>query len=572
MGKEAGEAQESSSDVGDESSSSSPSNEEQQEEEEGYVYVRTSTLEAVNKILEEAFAHAREIIEQEDVGQDVIDLLLQQATANYIPPVDPLRYADRHVQAANAIADNPDCMVREFNIQDPEYDFQGVSEVFDKCRLVVLRNVLDPKMVSEGLKPKLSKYLHALKVKTVNHRGRAQFDRYHQTKHYSLMLPSQLSMPGLIDNENLLKVLQEPYILDKSLRLQSMSAFVNEPGSAPQEWHDQSSNYILDSLHSMEDFGIGGHDLPAYSVNLISPLVDMKYDHGPTEFCVGTSLTAGLLSGQWDSLRPIDESSTFQQLFDFHRSLRTTDDYEYDVPCPLANIRSILLNVGDIVLFDSQMVHREGPNMSSETRASLYLTYARNWYQDESSSFLAASRRDTDHQQYDRLIQNTQFAPRVPDDVFQHVLVGTPSSKPNVTVPVLISSSYVPPPVIDSLEYVRDIFHQLSLGRYGSLEFVISNLDLEEGSTIVSIDEQDPQPLPTGHSDWEAEEGNTMTLTYTTASQEVYQRTWVIPCFMTQLVVSREILKSGSIAPTCVASSDEDPSRCGSESKADDSF
>ena len=40
------------------------------------------------------------------------------------------------------------------------------------------------------------------------------------------------------------------------------------------------------------------------------------------------------------------------------------------------------LRLGDVVLFDYQIVHRGGPNDSPDLRALIYATYARHWYGD----------------------------------------------------------------------------------------------------------------------------------------------------------------------------------------------
>jgi hypothetical protein len=40
--------------------------------------------------------------------------------------------------------------------------------------------------------------------------------------------------------------------------------------------------------------------------------------------------------------------------------------------------------LGDVVLFDYQIMHRGGPNMSDELRSMMYVTYSRDWYKDSS--------------------------------------------------------------------------------------------------------------------------------------------------------------------------------------------
>ena len=53
--------------------------------------------------------------------------------------------------------------------------------------------------------------------------------------------------------------------------------------------------------------------------------------------------------------------------------------------CPESHRRTPLLQPGDLLLFDYQLMHRGGPNDSGETRALLYLTFGRRWFKDHNA-------------------------------------------------------------------------------------------------------------------------------------------------------------------------------------------
>ncbi len=507
--------------------------------------INQGTLDALATILAEAFAQARELLEtEENIDSTIAEFLLQQEAVKHIAPVDSSRYVDRHVETVKAILEDSDCLSREFDVQDSDFDVRLAAEVLEKCRILVLRNVLDPNIVLEKFKPQFAKYLHAVKKRKVSSRGRVEYEKFSPTKHYHFMLPKQLAIKELIDEDHILRILHHPFLLDQALHLNKMSAYVNEPGSFAG-WQE-SSNYLMDSVYGMEDYGLAGHDLPLYSINLLTPLLNFTYDHGPTEFCVGTSSTTGLLSGNWQSFHPIEQGGVFKELLDFHQSLMDEDI----LPCPTRSLRVPLLNVGDAVLFDPQMLHRDGHNNSPVTQASLLLEFAQIWYRGNLEPPIKTP--DLEKDRYADLIQSTQFTPSISETVFTGVIAKTPS-KMDITVPLLLAKTYVSPPLVDLLEDFRDILHQTQFPFY-EYEFVISNLDLDEGSTTVTVDGQDPQPLPVDQSRWSAQGGSKLIFTFRVSSGEIYEKTLILPYWTNQIVVSQAVLKDTAESSSCAIS------------------
>ena len=82
------------------------------------------------------------------------------------------------------------------------------------------------------------------------------------------------------------------------------------------------------------------------------------------------------------------------------------------------------MRFGDLLLFDYNVVHRGGPNVSNNTRTMIYKTYVRSWYKDpnfsEPHNTLHAKEDATNYgaplsASLKELIQNVRFA--IPDEV-----------------------------------------------------------------------------------------------------------------------------------------------------------
>lgn len=115
---------------------------------------------------------------------------------------------------------------------------------------------------------------------------------------------------------------------------------ISHAGAGPQNTHRDS------------DFLFGGMaqeiDLPPYSMTLLLPLVDVSLGMGPTEFWPG--------------------------------SHKCTDEAAVTAVPPLA----APLAAGTALLLDARLLHRGGANMTGPVRPSLYFSYHRRWYLENS--------------------------------------------------------------------------------------------------------------------------------------------------------------------------------------------
>ena len=146
------------------------------------------------------------------------------------------------------------------------------------------------------------------------------------------------------------------------------------------------------------------------------PLLHMTPDHGPTQFSMGSSNLAGMTEDRDDILLR-DES--LREHIDDQPDLGADDDYvDYKY------MRTPLITFGDVLLFDYQIIHRGGKNISPDLRAILYLTYSRFWYKDkgfeeddeeENEAFSEeVNRAIRDRKLYKQLTSSARFA--IPQD------------------------------------------------------------------------------------------------------------------------------------------------------------
>ena len=198
------------------------------------------------------------------------------------------------------------------------------------------------------------------------------------------------------------------------------------------DWHRDGGDYIF--RNARKNAGVAGHDLPSYATGVIIPLLDVNYEHGPTEFCMGLSHLHGVEEDKPEDIPFYNETlrSIYREIFD------TYFEGENHSGCPAQALRIPKLNFGDVLLFDYSMLHRGGHNTSPDLRTLIYNTYTRSWYKDpnwsqpqkalhaktngdtekkeegsSASSSSSSSPRDGLPENLQQLIRNVRFA--VPD-------------------------------------------------------------------------------------------------------------------------------------------------------------
>lgn len=288
-------------------------------------------------------------------------------------------YADRHARRLEEVVNDFDCMEREFDLSDPGFDPEEAATVFGKCRLLVLRNVF-PKTMMQKYRRKYDDYVYAIhtgkidrfNTKTtdsiardiVQHRGR---------KRHDIILPAWLAGKDFTNNPNILEIMRNEKVLGPEMFLNHLGSVISEPHAPMMHWH-ADTGYIWSSS-SFEVSGIGGHDLPPYTASMFVPLFEnVTFDHGPTEFCMGSSHLEGIpMHPSVMNETLVKEGSIFHEMQEFRATAGA---------CPPEHWRVPLVDMGDAVIFDYQINHRGGPNKSPESRALLFALYSRFWFRD----------------------------------------------------------------------------------------------------------------------------------------------------------------------------------------------
>ena len=315
-------------------------------------------------------------------------------------------YADRHIRAMEKAKKDIDCMEGEFDVSSDTYNHEEAIRVLEKCRLVVLRNVYD-KDYTQSYRATLGDYVGGLHTGRVSRNGRTThgqggFYLKRSPKRWEILLPRNLASEKIIAHTATMDILRDVRILSTQLMVHSTGAVIAESGAVAGHWH-ADDEYLFRDYESLGVSGIAGHDMPLYAVSMMTPMLDLNYDHGPTEFCVGTSHLKGLSRKP----RVVDES-----LLKDNSPFATMWENLDNGACPPDAWRVPVLGIGDVVLFDYQIIHRGGANKGPDLRAMLYTTYSRAWYRD--SNFDASMfQQNGDDGTFNELIASTRFA--IPD-------------------------------------------------------------------------------------------------------------------------------------------------------------
>ena len=303
-----------------------------------------------------------------------------QSSSNFIP-MDLPNFADRHVTRFNDLSNDYDCIERELDIQDSSFDLAEASLILSKCRLVVIRNFFPIELMLE-YRTNFSNYLHLLHEGIFDHvnekttLGETGLTMPRGANRFEVVLPQYLRNHEVIANEKILEILSHKQVLGENMKASVIGGVVVEAGASVGYWHDDAPFPYEADAFSL--YGVAGHDLPPTAVSVFFPLLNMTLEHGPTQFCIGSSHFHGL--GPQPSLQNeslVDENSAFAQMAKFMKTYSTSDD-----DCPHDFMRTPILQMGDVVLFDYSIVHRGMANKSPDLRAMQYLTYSRPWYRE----------------------------------------------------------------------------------------------------------------------------------------------------------------------------------------------
>lgn len=285
-------------------------------------------------------------------------------------------YADRHVQRVNNVVDDYDCMEREFDASDPDFDPREAAAVLSKCRLLVVRNVFAPEVIAQH-KADVEEYINDIHFGRIDPMGETEIGENgyivrRSDKRFDVLFPRYMLDEDIATNEHVMKILQDDQVFGEDNVANAIGTILAESGAQVGKYHfDDAYPYDLDSF---ENYGIAGADLPPYAITQFTPLQNTTPEHGPTEFCMGTNFLKGLRREP-----PVSDESLIAEGTPFYELAHFEEEKKF---CPDRFKRVPLSNVGDVIFFDYTITHRGGANQSPDMRAMSYIFYSRPWFRD----------------------------------------------------------------------------------------------------------------------------------------------------------------------------------------------
>jgi ectoine hydroxylase-related dioxygenase (phytanoyl-CoA dioxygenase family) len=325
------------------------------------------------------------------------------------------QYADRHFRRVADILDKKACTMYEMDMDMSDvasFDTGAAVDILQQCRLLVLRNAFSTEKVME-FHDRFEKYVLGLHSGMLNSTGRTTlgeglFVTRRSRKRWDILLPRYLADTDLLANPHIIDIVLDKKILGEMSKMLGAGAILAEPGAPTGGWHHDDPYIFGDDSFGVA--AVGGHDLPPYAINMMTPLLPVTYDHGPTEFCVGSSNFKGLFPKGgvevWDQ-DLLEQYPLAKDLYRFEKKKKVK--LKPAPPCPAPFMRIPVLGMGDVVLFDFQITHRGGPNTSKDLRSMLYATYSRKWFRDSNFEYEKFDGTTLPSWQ-EQMMQNSRFA------------------------------------------------------------------------------------------------------------------------------------------------------------------
>jgi len=304
---------------------------------------------------------------------------------------------DRHAMGLLETVEDRDCLEREFDVQNDDFfDAEDAIDVLVRCRILVLRNVFS-KETTDRVLPHYIQYISDVGSGKISSEGTTNFGGDYfilreDDSRFNYMATKELveQSTGLLDNERLLEILSHPSVLGESVIVNHVGTVEAQLGADAQYWHVDGAYVPSDDVDHTGYAGVGGHDLSPFAINLFTPLLPregMGYEHGPTEFCLGTSHLRG---HDTEEDLPVDDPGLLtanrgivEHLQEFEWYAERRLELPPSVDCPDHLRRVPLLKEGDAVLFDYMLTHRGGANNSAKSnRSMIFATYSRKWFRD----------------------------------------------------------------------------------------------------------------------------------------------------------------------------------------------
>mmetsp|Transcript_11952 Transcript_11952/g.16531 ORF Transcript_11952/g.16531 Transcript_11952/m.16531 type:complete len:566 (-) Transcript_11952:90-1787(-) len=400
-------------------------------------------------------------------------------------------YADRYVQTILDILSDEECTSGTIDVSSPNFDVKDVIRVFNKCRLVHLRNFYDTDFLKE-YKLDVTSYMQGIASGRISEQGQTNYagEPYYFAENakyrFDLCFTEDLMREEIMANDLLMRILEDDYVLDYDVSMLDFGAIIAEPGAPIQRWHRDGGNYIF--RRSFATSRVAGHDLPPFAVAVITPLLHVTMDHGPTEFCMGSTALVSMDVEHPKSI-PVKDPTLREKLEEF---IDASGEY-----CHPEAWRAPVLGFGDVLLFDYNMMHRGGANKSPDLRTVIYNTYVRPWYKDPNFSTSEAEKalhaKDMDESPISKLSERMQeVAGQIRIAIPDEIKPEDPEARANIQFDDLEKLSKFRP------SRYADI-HESHLHGREIWEFAVTNTNVDIEGLELCYDEPDGcTPFPAG--------------------------------------------------------------------------
>jgi hypothetical protein len=247
------------------------------------------------------------------------------------------------------------------------------AALLDFCGVCTIRNAVEPEVISkccsaaDDLVENVRSLVLERGVDPDDPRG-FQFRGAHQRdpgrldiRNHAAMAEPPFDDPGLCDESAWMPLIHR--VLGHDARLVWKGLVVTEPGAGDQAYHPDGPPVSLEEWHLHENRGasspsvaLDSLQLPAHSLTVFVPLVNLTRDNGPTVFLPGTHNRHVALAALAAEAEQAGSTAGVGQ------------------PAVLA------AEAGDAIIFDVRCHHAGSANRSGARRPLLYLVYGRSWY------------------------------------------------------------------------------------------------------------------------------------------------------------------------------------------------
>ncbi|KAL3903653.1 MAG: hypothetical protein SGILL_010364, partial [Bacillariaceae sp.] len=150
---------------------------------------------------------------------------------------DERAWGDRFVRSIESILNDPECMDDNYSLDvtDPNFDVEDVIRIFDKCRVLVLRNFF-PKDELTEYKKKITSYLTGISTGRISEQGTTSLsgEPYYFKENgegrFDICFTPDMLNERIMADDLLVNILTDEFMLDNNLQMLDFGVILAAPG------------------------------------------------------------------------------------------------------------------------------------------------------------------------------------------------------------------------------------------------------------------------------------------------------------------------------------------------------